>query len=102
MRNNSMPHFWILDIGHIVFRAGLLDDLADPGIMNVRNLGEQVVFDLEIQSANQPADELIPGREVGRCFLIDGWPIRHPAYRYLHGEPGNGYALRYVPAGKRC
>ena len=50
----GIAHPRILDIHQPVFLAGLLYDLADGRIMDVRYLGEKVMFDLEVQSAYQP------------------------------------------------
>jgi hypothetical protein len=43
-------------------------DLADSGIVYVGDLREEVVLDLEIQAAYQPAYQFVTGGEVGGCF----------------------------------
>jgi hypothetical protein len=73
MRRQGEPHFRVFDIGDAEIFTGFFDDLADCRIVYMRDLGEQVVFNLEIQSAYQPGNYLIVGGKIGRGFqLVDG------------------------------
>src|SRR5687767_13837255 len=66
VRNESMRHLRVFDIGNAKLFTGLLDNPADLRIMHMGNFREKVVFDLKIQSANKPADDLIARCEVCR------------------------------------
>src|SRR5882757_1873669 len=71
MRSNGVPHPGILDIDQTILLTGLPDDLTDGRIMYMRYLGENMVFDLEIQSADQPGnDRVIRGEVSGRLDLV--------------------------------
>ena len=73
MRNDGMPHLAVFNIFYAVLFAGLFNDLADGRVVDVRNLREEVMLYLEIQSAYQPGNEFIPGRKVCRgLYLVDG------------------------------
>ena len=56
MRNDSISYSWIFDIRNAILLANLFDYSANRGVMNMRNFRKQVVFDLEIQTTNQPTD----------------------------------------------
>lgn len=78
VRRNSHSYFRILDILDTVFLAGAFDDLADGRIVYMGDLGKQVVFDLEIEAADQPANQLILGSKIGRRLdLVNGPFIFH-------------------------
>lgn len=70
MRSDRHAGFGEFDIPDAVLFAQLLDDLADRRIVYVRDRREKVVFDLEIQAADQPGDDLIFGGEVGRGLKL--------------------------------
>ena len=42
-------------VGHAEVMADLLDDLLDGWVIGVANLGEQVLFDLVVEAAEEPA-----------------------------------------------
>src|SRR5688572_11975256 len=75
MRYNSMTHFTELNIFYAIFLAGLFNDLADSRVVDMRDLREQVMFYLEIQSANKPGDQFIPGSKICCCFDLVNCPL---------------------------
>ena len=73
MRNDGMAHFSEFNIFYAVFLAGLFNDLADGRVVDMRDFREQVMFYLEIQTANKPADHFIPGGKICRgLYLVYG------------------------------
>src|SRR5688500_2953533 len=55
------------------FPARFLNQLADARVVDVTDAREQVVLNLEIQPAEEPAQHRVPPREVdGRLHLVDG------------------------------
>ena len=68
MRNDSMAHFSEFNIFYAVFLTGLFNDLTDGRVVDMRDFREQVMFYLEIQAANKPADHFISGGKICRGF----------------------------------
>ena len=54
MRSDSLVHALVFNIHNTMLEASLLYDFADGRIMNVRYFWEQVVLNLEVQSAHIP------------------------------------------------
>src|SRR6218665_1595843 len=72
MRRNRIPNAAVFDVLNAIFLASLLDDLADRRIMYVRNFREKMVFNLEVQATNEPADDLVACCKVRRGLqLVD-------------------------------
>ena len=69
MRNNSVTHFPELNIFYAIFLACLLDYFADGRVVDMRDLREQVMFDLEVQTTNKPGDQLILSCKI--CCGLD-------------------------------
>lgn len=72
MCGHCLAHAGVFDILQLIFQAYFPYDLADSGVMNMRYFGEKVMFDLEIQSAYQPAHQFIAGGKIGCCFDLVG------------------------------
>ena len=68
MGSNGTSHSFILYVLNSVFLAGFLDDLTDCRVMYMRDLGKQMVFYLEIKSADKPAYNLVLSRKVSSGF----------------------------------
>lgn len=61
------------------FVTRLLDQFRDQRIIDVTDFGEQMVLDLEVQSAKKPGQDSIVTREIHRRFdLMDGPRIVDP------------------------
>ena len=72
MRRKCLADRGILQVRNVEFPAGGFDDSFDSRVMNVADLRKQVMFHLEIQSAQKPCNDLAPGGEVCRCcHLVD-------------------------------
>ena len=52
MRSHRIPHLRVFDIDQSVFFASLPDNVADGRVMDMRNFGEKMMFDLKIQSTH--------------------------------------------------
>ena len=76
MRGNRHPGLGKLDIADTVFIAQFLNDLAYSGIMDVRDRWEEMVFDLEIQTAEQPGHYPVLSCEICRCLKLVDRPVR--------------------------
>jgi len=82
MRSNRIPDPRVLDIHQSILLASLPDDLTDRGIMYVRYLGKKMVFDLEVQAADQPGHDRIAGGEIGRRLDL----VYRPFVLHLAGD----------------
>ena len=109
MRNDGMAHPAVFDVPDTILFAGLFDDLADGRVVNVRYFREEVVFDLEIQSTHEPADEPVPGGEVGGGFQLMQGPFffdliavgRNREGCFFHGMGQLEYNTQYKSRYKR-
>jgi hypothetical protein len=55
------------------FLAGFFDHLGQSGVMDVADLVEQVVLDLEVQAAEEPAEKPVASGKIdGGLDLMDG------------------------------
>src|SRR5450432_63087 len=80
MRGHGITHPGILYIGQSVFLASLPDDLADGRIMDMGYFGKKMMFDLEIQSSDQPGNDRVVGSKISRgTDLVYGPLVLHPA-----------------------
>ena len=69
------PMRGIADAGPL---AGSLNQSRDSRVMYVANAGEQMMFDLEIQPAQEPGPNRIVSREINRGFdLVHGPLVVH-------------------------
>lgn len=66
VRNESAEHGPILGIGDIVFTAGFSHQCADSRVVDVTDSGEQVMFNLEVQSAQEPKQGPAGRSEISR------------------------------------
>src|SRR5512134_2703298 len=73
--DNCLPHRFVFDIGNIEFSTGLLYDLIDFRIMDVRDPGEQMVLNLEVETTYQPTYHTVAGSKVGSCFQLVNSPF---------------------------
>src|SRR5579872_4952581 len=72
VRGHGIMHPWIFYVDEPIFLTGLPDDPADRRIMNMGYFREEMMLDLEIQPAHQPAHDRVMGREIcGRFELMD-------------------------------
>ena len=94
VRRNCIPHFLVFDIRYSKLTAGLLDNAADLRVVYVRDLGKQVVLDLEVEAAYKPADPFAVRRKISRCLQLVNCPlvvnftglrIRYRKMRVFHG-----------------
>src|SRR4051812_38412048 len=99
-------------IANAKLAAVLLHDLGDRWVVHVRNLREEVVFDLEVEAAEIPRQDSALLREVDRRLdLVDGpfamnairgsihdreggrldavGELKHYAHRHAEGEGGH-------------
>ena len=75
--SHGFAHGGVFHVGDVAFEADLADDAADLGVVDVGNLGEEVVLDLEVETAYEPGDESALGGEVGGGGdLVDGELVR--------------------------
>ena len=68
MGSDGISHSFILYVLNSIFLAGFLDDLTDCRVMYMGDLGKKMVFYLEIQAADKPANNFVFCRKVGRGF----------------------------------
>src|SRR5882757_4949003 len=74
---DGFGHGAVFEVLDVAFEADLLHDLADLGVVDVRDAREEVVLDLEVEAADQPCDQLAAGGEVGGGGdLVDGVLLR--------------------------
>lgn len=90
MAGHGIAYPGILDIVDAVFLTGLPDDLADGRIVYMGYLGEEVVFNLEIESAYQPAHQFVMCRKISGGFQLVNCPlvVELAAHFIGHGEGG--------------
>jgi len=88
MGNNGMAHLRVFDVRNAILGAGVFNDAPEVAVMHMGNFGKEVMLDLEIEAAHQPADEFIPGRKISRGLqLVDRPFIFQPACLFMrHGE----------------
>src|SRR3984885_11713981 len=80
MRSDGITNPRILDVYKPIFLAGLPDDLADRRVMDMRDFGEEMVLDLEVQSPNQPGyNGIACGKIRGSPDLVDSPLVLHLA-----------------------
>ncbi|TAF53351.1 MAG: hypothetical protein EAZ62_04580, partial [Sphingobacteriia bacterium] len=72
MSYNGFAHGRVLNVLQLVFPTNRTHDVRNGGIMNVRDFGEKVVFNLKIQSAYQPTHQFVVGGKIGRGFDLVG------------------------------
>jgi hypothetical protein len=98
VRGYGVAHLRVLVVRDIKLLTHLLDDLADGGIVHVRNLWEQVMFYLKVQAAYEPANDFIMGSEVGGGFNLVNGPLVFQLIRDFvgHGEGGVLYSVRQL------
>src|ERR1044072_9025724 len=77
----------VLGVADAEFLAGTLDQFRQVGIVNVANAVEEVMLDLEVQSADEPGKKTIPSREIDRRLKLVDRPVGiHLAILIGHGE----------------
>src|SRR5579863_10222441 len=80
MRSDGITNPRILDVDKPILLAGLPDDLADRRVMDMRDLGEEMVLDLEVQSTYQPGYNAVAGGKIrGGPDLVDSPLVLHLA-----------------------
>ena len=52
-------------LGNAEFAGGIADDFGEFGIMDVADIGKEVVFHLVVQAADQPSQETAAGSKIG-------------------------------------
>ena len=90
MGNDRFMHSWKFDVLNTMICAGLSHDLAHSGIMHVRDLGKQMMFNLKIQPAHKPAHKLITCCKIrGGIYLVNRpLVINLIGIDTCHGESG--------------
>lgn len=65
-------------VGQAEVVADLLDDLGDGGVVGVADFGEEVVFDLVVETAEEPGEDFAALGEVdGGLDLMNGPGMLH-------------------------
>ena len=85
MRADGCEQACAASIPNAELRAGGTDNLRDARVMNVANVGKEVMLDLEIESTHVPSQKTIVWREVDRGVNLmdrpwarqplDGWKL---------------------------
>src|SRR5690242_16397065 len=63
---------WVHVVGDAVALADVLDDRDERSVKGMRELGEEVVNDLEVEPPEPPGEQPVVGAEVDRgLYLVD-------------------------------
>ena len=77
----------LFDVGEVEFEGGLFEDAGDGWVVDVADVGEKVVFDLKVETADKVGAELAFCGEVGGGFeLVDGPGVFDFALGVAEGE----------------
>ncbi len=80
MRDQACEEGGVDVVGDVIPFAGAGDELGDFGVVEVRDVGEEVVFGLEVEAAEVPGEDFGFGGEVdGGLHLVNGPGFFHVA-----------------------